>query len=87
MPLRWLRTEGKRYQGAQPQKNGPGSFVADAFATSSGPSHFAIMAEEDITSVERKRWFQDFKVQLIPVSKADSYAEATEFLEVLHASI
>lgn len=63
------------------------SFVADAFATNSGPSHFAIMAEEDITSVERERWFRDFKVQLIPVSKADSYAEATEFLAVLHASV
>jgi SIR2-like domain len=62
------------------------SFIADAFATNSGPSHFALMAEEDITSVERERWFRDFKVQLIPVSKADSYAEATEFLAVLHAS-
>jgi hypothetical protein len=63
------------------------SFIADSFATSSGPSHFALMAEDDITSVERDRWFRDYNVQLIPVSKADGYAEVTEFLNVLHASV
>ena len=59
------------------------SYIADAFSPSSGPSHFALMAEEDITNVERDRWLRDMKVQLIPVSKADDYQEVTEFMQAL----
>ena len=60
------------------------NYIADSFAPSSGPSHFAVMAEEDITGVEKDRWFKDFNLQLIPVSKADKYAEVTEFLQALN---
>lgn len=63
------------------------SYIADAFAPTSGPSHFALMAEEDVTNVEKERWFKDMKVQLIPVSKADGYAEVTEFMQALHATV
>jgi len=56
------------------------NYVADSFAPGSGPSHFALMAEEDVTSVEKDRWFKDFNIQLIPVSKADHYRDVTEFL-------
>ena len=61
------------------------SYIVDAFSPTSGPSHFALMAEEDVTNVERDRWLRDMKVQLIPISKADDYREATEFLRALHA--
>lgn len=61
-------------------------FVADAYAPNSGPSHFAVMPKEEITTVEQDQWFKDLKVQLIPVSKADSYAETTEFTEALRAA-
>jgi hypothetical protein len=44
------------------------------------------MAEEDITTVEKDRWFKDFNVQFVPVSKADNYVEITEFLRALHAA-
>ena len=60
------------------------SYIADAFSPTSGPSHFALMAEEDVTNVERDRWLRDMKVQLIPVSKADDYREVTEFMQALH---
>jgi hypothetical protein len=63
------------------------NYLADSFAPTSGPNHFALMAEEDITSVEKDRWFKDFKVQLIPVSKADRYVEVTEFLVALQATL
>lgn len=62
------------------------NYIADAFATTSGPSHFALMTEEDITSVEKDRWFKDMKVQLIPVSKVNGYEEVTGFMTALHAS-
>ena len=45
--------------------------------------HYALMSEEDITSVEKDRWFKELNVQFFPVSKADNYAEVTEFLKVL----
>lgn len=63
------------------------SYIADAFAPTGGPSHFALMAEEDTSPVERERWFRDMKVQLVPVSKADNYAEVTEFLNALATSV
>lgn len=60
------------------------NYIADSFAPGSGPSHFALMVEEDITGVEKDRWFKDLNVQLIPVSKTRKYAEVTEFLQALH---
>lgn len=60
------------------------SQIGDAYSESSGPSHFALMVDEEITSVEKQQWLRDMKVQLIPVSKADSYREVTEFIQELH---
>lgn len=59
------------------------SYIADSFSPNAGPTHYALMAEEDATQVERDRWFKDFKIQLITVSKEDNYAELTEFLREL----
>lgn len=53
------------------------NYISDAFATTSGPSHYALMTEEDITTVEKDRWMKDMKVNVIPVSKADNYAEGS----------
>lgn len=61
------------------------NFIADAFSAGSGPSHFALMPEEDTTGVERERWFKDLNVQVIPVSKARDHAEVTEALLALAA--
>jgi hypothetical protein len=58
-------------------------YIADSFSPGSGPSHYALMVAEDITDVERDRWFKDLNVHLIPVSKANDYAEITEFLQAL----
>jgi len=62
------------------------SYIADSFSPNSGPTHYALMATEDVTQVEKDRWFRDFKIQLITVSKQDNYAELTEFLRELGAS-
>ncbi|MES0100643.1 SIR2 family protein, partial [Mesorhizobium sp. M0019] len=62
------------------------NYIADAFPQDSGPNHYAVVVQEEITSVEQERWFKDLKVQLIPVSKADHYAELTEFLITLKAA-
>lgn len=59
------------------------SYIADSFGPTSGPSHFALMAEEDTTKVERDRWYKDMKVQIIPVSKANGYQEVTDFVQAL----
>lgn len=58
-------------------------YISDVFLPTSGPQHYALMAEEDIGEVERKRWRADFNVNIIPVSKAGDYAEVTEFIEAL----
>jgi hypothetical protein len=58
-------------------------YIADSFSPGSGPNHYALMVAEDITNVERERWFKDLNVHLIPVSKANDYAEITEFLQAL----
>ena len=63
------------------------NYLADSFTPGSGPNHFALMAEEDVTSVEKDRWFKDFNIHLIPVSKADHYVEVTEFLVALQNTL
>jgi hypothetical protein len=62
------------------------NYVADKFAPTNGPSHSALMAMEDITSVEENHWFKDNKAQIIPISKANDYAELTDFITALHAA-
>lgn len=61
------------------------NYIADSFSPTASPCHFALLAQEDINDVERKRWFKDFNVQVVPISKADNYKEATELLEALKA--
>ena len=61
------------------------SYIADSFSPNAGPTHYALMATEDVTQVEKDRWFRDFKIQLITVSKQENYAELTEFLRELGA--
>lgn len=63
------------------------SYIADSFSPNAGPTHYALMAAEDVTQVEQDRWFKDFKIQLITVSKQDNYAELTEFLRELGADV
>lgn len=62
------------------------SYISDAFTPSSGPSHYALMAEEDVTQVEKDRWFKDFNVHLLTVSKVNNYAELTDFLVALRST-
>lgn len=59
-------------------------YLADEFAPTTGPNHYALMAQEDITAVEETRWFKDSKVQVISVSKAGDWIELTEFVTALH---
>jgi hypothetical protein len=58
-------------------------YIADSFSSGSGPIHYALLAEEDISDAERERWYADFKVQVVKVSKADNYREVTELLQAL----
>jgi hypothetical protein len=62
------------------------NYIADSFSPSSGPTHYALMADEGLTKVEQSRWFKDLNVQLIPINKADNYAELPDFMDALHAS-
>jgi len=68
---------------ADPEINLLLGYIADAFSSSSGPVHYALLADEDITEAERERWMKDFKVHIIKISKADDYKELTEFIQVL----
>jgi hypothetical protein len=62
------------------------NYVASTFQPEAGPTHYAAMTKEEINEVETERWFRDFKIKIIPVSKAHEFAELTEFLQVLGAS-
>lgn len=68
---------------ADPEINLLLGYIADAFSSTSGPVHYALLADEDITDAERERWMKDFKVHIIKISKADNYKELTEFVQVL----
>jgi hypothetical protein len=68
---------------ADPEINLLLGYIADAFTSTSGPVHYALLADEDITDAERERWMRDFKVHIIKISKADNYKELTEFVQVL----
>lgn len=61
-------------------------YISDAFTPSGGPTHYALMTEEDVTEVEKARWLKDNRVQFIPVSKANDYSDLTDFVLELHAS-
>jgi hypothetical protein len=58
-------------------------YIADVFMPESGPTHYALMAEEDITAIEEDHWYRDFRVKIIPVSKKDNFQEVTDFLVAL----
>lgn len=59
------------------------NYIADSFSPTSSPCHFVLLAQEDINEVEKRRWFKDYNVQVLPISNSDNYKEATEFLEAL----
>ncbi|MGR9237096.1 SIR2 family protein (plasmid) [Rhizobium leguminosarum] len=60
-------------------------YIAEIFTPSGGPTHYALMTQEDVTEVEKTRWMKDSRVQFVPVSKTDDYAELTDFVRALHA--
>lgn len=60
-------------------------FIADAFTPGSGPNHFALMVDEEVTTVQEQRWNRDFNVQVIRVSNAANYQEITDFVVALQA--
>jgi len=60
------------------------NYIADSFSPTASPCHFALLPQEDINDVEKKRWFRDFNVQVVPISKAENYKDAIEFLEALN---
>ena len=68
---------------ADPEINLLLGYISDAFSSTSGPMHYALLADEDITAAERERWMLDFKVHVINISKADNYIELTQFLNTL----
>lgn len=59
------------------------NYVASTFQPDSGPTHYAALTKEEINEVESQRWFNDFKIRVIPVSKANEYKELTELVELL----
>jgi len=63
------------------------SQIGDAYSESAGPSHFALVGQDNVTKVEKQRWLRDMKVQIIPVSKAENYKEVTEFMQVLQTVV
>lgn len=68
---------------ADPEINLLLGYISDAFSSTSGPMHYALLAEEDISEAERERWLKDFKVHIVKISKADNYKELTDFVHAL----
>lgn len=59
------------------------NYLSSTFQPDTGPMHYAALTKEEITEVEQQRWFKDFKINIIPVSSGNEYAELTQFVEAL----
>jgi hypothetical protein len=59
------------------------NYVVSTFTPDTGPIHYAALTAEEVSDVEKERWFKDFKIRVIPVSAADEYAELTQFVSAL----
>lgn len=45
------------------------SYIAHAFSPTSGPNHYALMSEEELTTVEKDRWLRDMKVSSFQLAR------------------
>lgn len=59
------------------------NYVSSTFQPDTAPIHYAALTKEEITEVEKERWFKDFNIKVIPVSSADEYAELVEFIHAI----
>ena len=48
-----------------------------------GIQHYALMPIEEITRTERGRWLKDYNIQIVPISREDSFADLNAFLAIL----
>ncbi|WP_026765133.1 SIR2 family protein [Sediminibacterium salmoneum] len=55
------------------------SFIHSSFH-GGGPSHYALISEEEMNSVEAESWRKNFNIQIIPYSPASGHKEVSEFI-------
>jgi hypothetical protein len=63
------------------------NYVSSTFQPDTAPIHYAALTKEEITEVEKERWFKDFNIKIIPVSSADEFAELVEFIKMVGAPV
>ena len=55
------------------------SFIHSSFH-GGGPSHYALISEAEMNSIEAESWRKNFNIQIIPYSPADDHKEVSEFI-------
>ena len=62
------------------------SFIHSSFH-GGGPSHYALIAENQINSVEAESWRKNFNIQIIPYSPDNDHEEVGEFIALFRTLI
>lgn len=57
------------------------SFIHSSFHNG-GPTHYALISEESMNSVEADGWRKNFNIQIIPYNPRDNHIEVQDFVEL-----
>ncbi len=57
------------------------SFIHSSFH-GGGPTHYALISENEMNGVEAESWRKNFNIQIIPYSPANHHIEVEEFIEI-----
>lgn len=58
------------------------SFIHSSFH-GGGPTHYALISEDDMNAVEAESWRKNFNIQIIPYSPANDRKEVSDFIKTL----
>lgn len=57
------------------------SFIHSSFH-GGGPTHYALISENEINYIEAEGWRKNFNIQIIPYSPANNHEEVSEFIDM-----
>lgn len=57
------------------------SFIHSSFH-GGGPTHYALISENEMNNVEAESWRKNFNIQIIPYSPENSHIEVSEFIDM-----
>lgn len=61
-------------------------YLSDTFEPGGRPTHYALISENEMNDVERKRWLKDYLIQVVPISSENNYEQVPQALHALAAA-